>query len=182
MSVTQRLRRRVDADRHARATCCWSAATGPSCTCSGTRRRRTPTRLAQAAFPAPATGTLVIALEAQGTTLTGYIDGEHLLHAQNGEVTRGKVNAGRDGRRRECRRRHVRRLPGLRTAGAAEQPESQPDEEAPVANELADLGHDAFGAAADNVAADSDELKLFSGVSERRAARRAGPRSSPCRR
>jgi Hsp70 protein len=52
------------------------------------------TRLAQATFPTPATGALVVALEAQGTTLTGYVNGEDVLHAQNGEVTRGKVNAG----------------------------------------------------------------------------------------
>jgi hypothetical protein len=52
------------------------------------------TRLAQASFGAPASGTLVVALEAQGNTLTGYINGDDLVHAQNGEVTRGKVNAG----------------------------------------------------------------------------------------
>jgi hypothetical protein len=50
------------------------------------------TRLSQATFPA--SGSLVIGLQAQGTTLTGYVNGAKLVEAQNGEVTRGKVNAG----------------------------------------------------------------------------------------
>jgi hypothetical protein len=52
------------------------------------------TRLDQATFPTPATGPLVIALEAQGTTLTGYVGGEAVLTATSGELARGKVNAG----------------------------------------------------------------------------------------
>jgi hypothetical protein len=52
------------------------------------------TRLDQATFAAPATGPLVIALEAQGSTLTGYVGGEAVLTANNGEIARGKVNAG----------------------------------------------------------------------------------------
>jgi hypothetical protein len=52
------------------------------------------TRLAQASFGAPANGTLVVALEVQGTTLTGFVGGQDVLHATNGEVARGKVNAG----------------------------------------------------------------------------------------
>jgi hypothetical protein len=50
------------------------------------------TSLGQATFPA--SGALVIGLATQGTTLTGYINGEPLLKAQNGDITRGKVNAG----------------------------------------------------------------------------------------
>jgi hypothetical protein len=30
----------------------------------------------------------------QGTTLTGFVGGQDVLHATNGEVARGKVNAG----------------------------------------------------------------------------------------
>jgi hypothetical protein len=52
------------------------------------------TRLDQVMFESPATGPLVVALEAQGTTLTGYIGGKDVLHATNSEVARGKVNAG----------------------------------------------------------------------------------------
>jgi hypothetical protein len=52
------------------------------------------TRLDQKTFATPATGPIVVALEAQGTTLTGYVGGEPVVQATNGEVARGKVNAG----------------------------------------------------------------------------------------
>jgi len=52
------------------------------------------TQLDHKTFDTPVTGPLVVALEVQGTTLTGFVGGQDVLHATNGEVARGKVNAG----------------------------------------------------------------------------------------
>ncbi len=51
-------------------------------------------RLDQVTFDTPVTCQVVVALLAQGTTLTGYISGQAMLSSQNDVVKHGRVNAG----------------------------------------------------------------------------------------